>query len=421
MSEGRCWVRVLPTQLLHLVVLVLLLDTPEALTTQRRTHRVQRRRHVEVSEVFVGREAAAPSARPRLALMTKDSHTQAVRQGHFKLAAMAATAGAEPAPAPAPAPGPAAPGGMDPEVVSTVLAQPAKAGDATLEVAAQDKFKVGDSIRIGEEASQQYETKNIIGYGSLILDSPLENSYPANTIVIVIPKADPFAVTPAPQKQLEVLNPMILEANADGSTNLEEEAKSLSKLDEMMDCEKQAMNPDDPASKYKEELAAVDWLEERLQDKNDDMNEEAYQAKIAKAQEALAKETSPGTARMLGDMRREMHRLAAPFFTKVLKRQIKSLERRKKVLLQKIEEIEGAPPAPKEEEEEPKKKAAVVDVDDEDDFTLEAEEEPTEDGSSKSYDLFAAHYKLICYGLVVLALLAGGICGLLSVRQRVHV
>merc|ERR1719310_116138 len=105
---------------------------------------------------------------------------------------------------------------------------------------------------------------------------------------------------------------------------------------------------------------------------------------------------------MLGDMRREMHALAAPFFSKVLKRQLRSLERRKKALLAKIE---GPPTEP------PEKKAEEVVVD---------EEEPTLDieDLQPAQDVFEAHYKLIMYTCAILALLVGGACGLLARRRH---
>merc|ERR1740139_1815675 len=100
---------------------------------------------------------------------------------------------------------------------------------------------------------------------------------------------------------------------------------------------KEAMNPEDPQAQMKEELAALSWLEDELQDKYDGMEDENYRAKIAIAEMSLANETTPGTARMLGDMRREMHALAAPFFQKVLKEQMADIRRQKVSLLAKME------------------------------------------------------------------------------------
>jgi hypothetical protein len=63
--------------------------------------------------------------------------------------------------------------------VTSTLAQQAKMGESQIEVADQSLFKVGDYIRIGGN-----ETKEIIGLSSLVLDSPLGATYPANAEVV---------------------------------------------------------------------------------------------------------------------------------------------------------------------------------------------------------------------------------------------
>merc|ERR1719223_1077800 len=101
-------------------------------------------------------------------------------------------------------------------------------------------------------------------------------------------------------------------------------------LDKMVQAEKEVLQPQDPLSKMKEELAATDWLEDQLTEKLTDMKEEVYRAKIASAEQAVAKESgSPGTAAILADMRLQMHALAAPFYTKVLDEELSAISDRK--------------------------------------------------------------------------------------------
>lgn len=127
-------------------------------------------------------------------------------------------------------------------------------------------------------------------------------------------------------------------------------AETVQQMDKMVEMERRIMDPADPLSKLKEELAATVWLREQLEEKDNDMKEEVYRGKIAIAQEAVAKETTPGVARMLGDMRREMHALAAPFYSKVIREQIASLQAKEKGLLAQIESQAPAPPPPAAEE-----------------------------------------------------------------------
>jgi len=127
-------------------------------------------------------------------------------------------------------------------------------------------------------------------------------------------------------------------------------AETVQQMDKMVEMERRIMDPADPLSKLKEELAATVWLREQLEEKDNDMKEEVYRGKIAITQEAVAKETTPGVARMLGDMRREMHALAAPFYSKVIREQIASLQAKEKGLLAQIESQAPAPPPPAAEE-----------------------------------------------------------------------
>lgn len=123
---------------------------------------------------------------------------------------------------------------------------------------------------------------------------------------------------------------------------INDEGLLVSEVDGMMEQMKQAMNPDDPKTQMREEVAALDWMEDELKTKLDGMKDENYRAKIAVDQLAVAKETTQGTAELLGDMRREMHALAAPFFEKVLEQEIAETQEKRRALLQKLE---GTPKA----------------------------------------------------------------------------
>ncbi len=69
------------------------------------------------------------------------------------------------------------------------LEQPASKGDTVLEVDGTG-IEIGDAVIIGSD-QEMAEPAIVTGKGSLILDRPLENSYPVNTIVTRVP--DEFA------------------------------------------------------------------------------------------------------------------------------------------------------------------------------------------------------------------------------------
>jgi hypothetical protein len=62
--------------------------------------------------------------------------------------------------------------------VQSPLSVPVKAGATILQVEAQTGFNVGDYILVGGK-----EKKKIVGFGSIMLDSPLQNSYPVGTTI----------------------------------------------------------------------------------------------------------------------------------------------------------------------------------------------------------------------------------------------
>lgn len=112
-------------------------------------------------------------------------------------------------------------------------------------------------------------------------------------------------------------------------------------MEMLLKAEEEVMNPADPQARAKQELAANIWLEEQLKEKLDDMSEVAYRAKIEKAEKAVAGETTPGVAKMLGNMRREMHNFAAPFYRQALEHQMAEVHTKGLAMRKEIKAGEG--------------------------------------------------------------------------------
>lgn len=287
---------------------------------------------------------------------------------------------ADPAPAPAPAPvGAPGPAPAPAAGVATVLSADVPAGATTIEVESSEGFGVGDTILIGNVSSGEVETKAVLGFGSIILDSPLAKAYPKGTAVTVAA----FLQAPLPTTSSTTLNPV---------------AQTVAEMDEMVNAEKEVLNPTDPLSILKEQLSANVWLQEELEEKQDSLKEEVYRAKLANDVEAVARETTPGVAQMLGDMRRQMHSLAAPFYVKAIDGQLKDLKAREKSLLEKIAAAEAAP----ESTTPPPVKKEVEKVE------VQQPEEPQ--SSNESNRLY-----VICF-VMLLGMIA--ICCVLSARRR---
>ena len=71
-------------------------------------------------------------------------------------------------------------------ILTTSLSQPVLAGDNRLQVASQTGCAIGMVVQIGSLGSvPSLEVRQIVGFGSLVLDSPLVNSYSAGTTILV--------------------------------------------------------------------------------------------------------------------------------------------------------------------------------------------------------------------------------------------
>ena len=72
-----------------------------------------------------------------------------------------------------------------PFLLTTSLSQPVKMGEKRLQVASQTGCEPGMTVKIGPHKDKSYETRRVSALGSLVLDYPLVNSYPAGTEVVV--------------------------------------------------------------------------------------------------------------------------------------------------------------------------------------------------------------------------------------------
>lgn len=177
---------------------------------------------------------------------------------------------------------------------------------------------------------------------------PAPAAAPAAAIAVVMPQA-PVGLGPADG---DAAAPAAIEAPAAPAAIEAAPAAPAAqvmeaKMQEMVDAEKAVMNPQDPLSQLRQQLAAYAWFEDKLFAELAGMSEDVYRGKIAKAEALVAKDTTPGVAKMLGDMRREMHALAAPMYTKVLEEQITEVQAKQKVILAQIAALEAGPtPAP---------------------------------------------------------------------------
>lgn len=84
--------------------------------------------------------------------------------------------------------------------MQTVVVDPVPAGVKELEVVSEDGFVVGDTVVISGGGNS--ETRAIAGFGSIVLDSPLEYTYPAGSRISKQdgskdPSVEPTTVTSA--------------------------------------------------------------------------------------------------------------------------------------------------------------------------------------------------------------------------------
>jgi uncharacterized repeat protein (TIGR01451 family) len=78
-----------------------------------------------------------------------------------------------------------------PSTVETTLTQAASAGDTEIQVASQDGLAIGDQIRIDAGTAEE-EDNQIAGFGSVLLQSPLQYSHAIGASVIAFKQHIPF-------------------------------------------------------------------------------------------------------------------------------------------------------------------------------------------------------------------------------------
>lgn len=75
-----------------------------------------------------------------------------------------------------------------PTAAQTTMSSPVTAGSTSVDVAEESMFSKGDTISFSSADAMASEEKTIVGFGSIMLDSPLKNSYPAGSMVTMVSK-----------------------------------------------------------------------------------------------------------------------------------------------------------------------------------------------------------------------------------------
>jgi len=136
--------------------------------------------------------------------------------------------------------------------------------------------------------------------------------------------------------------------------------KLVSSMEVLLHSKEQDEDPASPKAQVQRKLVALIWLERVLQQNIDSMDEATYEDKIARNKEKLAKDTSPATASMLGEMRTELHQFAVPFYQKAVQAELERLRERQKVLLNKLIALDAQDGDDTEQPDEPVTAAKLV-------------------------------------------------------------
>lgn len=113
-------------------------------------------------------------------------------------------------------------------------------------------------------------------------------------------------------------------------------ASSMSPMASFLASEAKVMESTSPKAKLQQQVVSLIWLEQVFKQNLNSMEEESYRAKVAENQAALEKEGSKETAKMVSDMRTQLNEFSSPFFRKAVQEELKEIEARKQVLLDKI-------------------------------------------------------------------------------------
>lgn len=93
--------------------------------------------------------------------------------------------------------------------------------------------------------------------------------------------------------------------------------------------------------KMKQELQELNTLETKLEDRLEYLENEHYEQKIAQETIPVSNETVPALAKMLGNMRTEMHEFITPFYNEELEDRLEDIEEEQIQLKKDIAEAEG--------------------------------------------------------------------------------
>jgi len=107
------------------------------------------------------------------------------------------------------------------------------------------------------------------------------------------------------------------------------------------------------AQKKREKIASLLWLEGRLREVRQSLDNKDFEAGEQAEQQAAGKDSrdAESTARMLSQMREQMHQFAAPVYRKAIDDELLDVTERRQALLQEIAPTD--PPAVLVTEEEP--------------------------------------------------------------------
>mmetsp|Transcript_17889 Transcript_17889/g.46239 ORF Transcript_17889/g.46239 Transcript_17889/m.46239 type:complete len:242 (+) Transcript_17889:79-804(+) len=95
----------------------------------------------------------------------------------------------------------------------------------------------------------------------------------------------------------------------------------------------------DPLRKKREQVAAMLWLEARLRELSQGLDEKHFESMAEEGERQAASEVSmPEMVNTLGEMRKEVHRFAAPVYQKAVEEELISMASRREELLRELAE-----------------------------------------------------------------------------------
>lgn len=193
---------------------------------------------------------------------------------------------------------------------------------------------------------------------------------------IVVSESTPSDATRQPTQAASA------EATVPHSDRKQALASSMSPMASFLASEAKVMESTSSKAKLQQQVVSLIWLEQVFKQNLHSMEEDTYRAKIAESKADLEKEGSKETAKMVGDMRTQLNEFSSPFFRKAVQEELKEIEARKQVLLEKIVGDSGKEKKEPQMDSDSKKKIKILPgLDDEsevDEKGEEKEEKPAE-------------------------------------------